>query len=93
MIKLKELLTVKSADGRDWQILVLDTFKVYDYPEKEYVAYTFGEEAGPDTMKSYISVLNETPEYFSLDAMTDSEENMIVKEAYLNMLLESGDLQ
>ena len=90
MIKLDNFLTVKTADGRDWQILVLDTFTVDEYPNKNYIAYTFGEQESAETIKSYISVLNETENYFSLDSITDQEEMSIVKEAYENLIMENN---
>ena len=85
---MENQLIVKTADGRDWQIFVLDTFKVDEYPNKEYVAYTFGEFENNDNIKSYISVLNETENYFSLESMADEDEVKIVEEAYKNLLLE-----
>ncbi len=88
---MDNFITVRTADGRDWQILVLDTFSVDEYPNKNYIAYTFGEEESPETIKSYISVLNENDAYFTLEAMADEEEIETVREAYQNMLLESGE--
>ncbi len=88
---MDNFLTVKTADGKDWQILVLDTFTVDEYPNKNYIVYTFGEQESPETIKSYISVLNESDSYFTLEAMADEEEKDIVREAYQNMLLESGE--
>ncbi len=85
---MENQLIVKTADGRDWQIFVLDTFQVDEYPNKEYVAYTFGEFENNDNIKSYISILNETENYFSLESMTDEDEVKIVEEAYKNLLLE-----
>ncbi len=85
-------MTVKTADGRDWQIMVIDTFTVDEYPDKNYIVYTFGEQGSPDTIKSYISVLNENDNYFSLNSMSE-EEQTIVNEAYKNMLLESGEIE
>ncbi len=87
---MDNFLTVRTADGKDWHILVIDTFSVDEFPNKNYIVYTFGEEASPDEYKSYISILNETDAYFTLEAMGSQEEQAIVKEAYQNMLLESG---
>ena len=88
---MENFLTVRTADGKDWHIQVIDTFSVDEYPNKNYIVYTFGEEDGPDMIKSYISVLNETDAYFTLEAMADKEEQEIVREAYQNMILESGE--
>ena len=85
-------MVVKTADGRDWQIMVIDTFSVDEFPNKNYIVYTFGEQENPGTIKSYISVLNETDNYFALEAIADENEKTIIKEAYQNMILESGEL-
>jgi len=69
--------------------MVIDTFTVDEYPDKNYIVYTFGEQGSPGNIKSYISVLNETDNYFLLNPM-NKEEQMIVSEAYKNLLLESG---
>ena len=87
---MEDYLNVKTADGKDWQIYVLDFFKVDEYPDKEYVAYTFGEPEAYDTTKSYISVLCENDNYFTLEAMSSFKESEDVKKAYENMLLEGG---
>lgn len=92
MIILDEFLIVKTADGKEWQIMVLDTFSVDLYPKKEYIAYTFGEEVDNDNIKSYISILNENDDYFTLEEITNSDEQNIVKEAYTNMILESSEV-
>ena len=88
---MENALIVKTADGRDWRIFVLDTFTVDAYPNKEYVSYTFGEFENNDDIKSYISVLNETENYFSLESMENEEEKKIVEEAYKDMLFEGVD--
>lgn len=88
---MDNFLTVRTADGKDWQLLVLDTFTVEEYPDKNYIAYTFGEQESSETIKSYISILNETDNYFTLESIPNEEEKEIVSEAYKNMLLESGE--
>ena len=90
---MENILSVKTTDGQVWQIMILDTFMVEDYPNKNYIVYTFGEQENPETVKSYISILDETENYFALEGIANEEEKEIVKEAYQNMLLESGELE
>jgi len=85
---MENQLIAKTADGRDWPIYVLDIFQVDYYPNKEYIAYTFGENVDENSIKSYISILNENENYISLDSITNNDELKIVEEAYQNMLLE-----
>ena len=84
-------LTVKTIDGKDWHIYVLDVFKVDAFPEKEYIAYTFGEYENGDDVRSYISVLNDGEKFFCLEQFDDEEEENIVRTAYQNKVLESGE--
>ena len=89
---LENFLTVKDMNGQDWQILVLDTFEIEEYPGRNYISYTFGEQSGSDAIKSYISIIKEDNETYSLEELVDEEEKEIVRQAYKNMLLESGEL-
>ena len=91
-MEVDNFLTVKTADGKEWQIMVLDTFSVDEYPHRNYIIYTLGEQENPNNIKSYISVLNETDNYFSLVSISNEDEREIVKEAYKNMIIENGEL-
>ena len=86
---MKNQLSVQTSDGKEYQIFVLDTFTVDDYPGKDYISYTVYEPINEYLIKSYISILNDNGDHYSLSPMVDDQEIKIVTSAYQNMVLES----
>lgn len=77
---------IRTADGRVWNILIYDYFTVEMYPNRQYVAYTFGE-SNEGYPKAYISVVTMVGDgdSFNFEPITDQTENNIVREAFINL--------
>ena len=41
---MNNILDVITSDGNSYQIKIIKTFQLDSYPNKKYIAYTFGEE-------------------------------------------------
>lgn len=85
---MNNILDVITSDGNSYQIKIIKTFQLDSYPNKKYIAYTFGEEQN-DTLKSYISIINEQEEVIRLEAIIDKEEWNDVKAGLNELLLEN----
>ncbi len=72
-------LVVSGENGIKYTIRVIDIFPVDEYPDKEYIAYTFEEPVDAEHIKAYISILKETETDFSLLGISDKDEWEIVK--------------
>ena len=91
---MNNMLDVITSDGNNYQIYFIKTFQLDSYPNKKYIAYTFGEEID-EMVKSYVSIINEENEQIRLEAITDKEEWNDVKEGLKELLLDneiSGDI-
>lgn len=84
-------LTVTTQDGQVVEISVIDVFTVDDFPSKEYIAYTFGENNNNEMIKSYISILIENDDSFRIEAITDKKEWEIVQESFKNLLADNNE--
>ena len=67
-------LVVSGENGVKYTITVIDIFPVDEYPEKEYIAYTFEEPVDAEHIKAYISIFKETETDFSLLGISDKTE-------------------
>lgn len=93
---MEDMISVTTADGNEYKIKVIETFQIEAYPKKAYIAYTFGELSAENMVRSYISIINENEDTFTLEAITDKEEWQIVQNT-LKSILEnkaetSGDI-
>lgn len=79
-------LVISGENGIKYTIKVIDIFTVEEYPNKEYIAYTFEEAIDEENIKAYISILKENETDFSLYGISDKEEWEIVKNAFYNMI-------
>ena len=75
-------LIVSGENGIKYTIKVIDIFTVDEYPDKEYIAYTFEEPVDAEQIKAYISILKETETDFSLLGISDKDEWEIVLNAF-----------
>ena len=81
-------LVVSGENGVKYTIKVIDIFNVDEYPEKEYIAYTFEEPIDAEHIKAYISILKETETDFSLVGISDKDEWDIVQNVFNNLITE-----
>ncbi len=75
-------LIVSGENGIKYTIKVIDIFTVDEYPDKEYIVYTFEEPVDAEQIKAYISILKETETDFSLLGISDKDEWEIVLNAF-----------
>ncbi len=76
------VLVVSGENGVKYNIKVIDIFHVNEFPDKEYIAYTFEESVDEQHIKAYISILIETETTFSLVGISDKNEWEIVQKAF-----------
>ncbi len=81
-------LVVSGENGVKYKIKVIDIFTVDEYPEKEYIAYTFEEPVDAEHIKAYISILKETETDFSLLGISDKNEWDIVQKNFNDLISE-----
>ena len=74
-------ITVTAADGKKYQAEVIDIFKVNEYPEKEYILYSFGETVEDNNEKVYVSILEMNEGNYNLKEISDQNEWEVVQKA------------
>lgn len=90
------ILIVTGENGVQYNIRVIDIFTVDEFPEKEYIVYTFEETIDEQHIRAYISILNETETHFSLLGISNKEEWAIVQEKFnqsINSLLNNQNAE
>ena len=90
MDTIDNYLDVISEDGRKIKAEVIDIFSVEEYPDKDYIIYSFGEDVHKDAEKVYISIIADAYDEFRLLTIEDPKEWSIVQEAIANTL-KDGD--
>lgn len=84
-------LVVSGENGVKYSIKVIDIFTVKEFPNKEYIAYTFEEKVDSDHIKAYISILSETETSFTLIGISDKSEWEIVEKAFNESLTQPNN--
>lgn len=87
----RNLVTVTTDDGKEYQADVIDIFEVEGYPGKEYILYSFGENVNGDSETVYMSILKDTEDGYLLEAVKDEEEIKAVGEAVDELLAMSDE--
>ena len=87
----RNLVTVTTDDGKEYQADVIDIFEVEGYPGKEYILYSFGENVDGDSETVYMSILKDTEDGYLLEAVKDEEEIKAVGEAVDELLAMSDE--
>lgn len=77
----QNLIEVIGENGEKFEAEVLEIFEVKEYPGKEYILYSFGEQVDEENEKVYVSILNENEDEYVLSYIEDEEEQRIVNEA------------
>lgn len=75
-------LVVSGENGVEYTIKVIDIFYLDEYPDKEYIAYTFEEPIDEGHVKGYISILKESDTDFSLIGISDDKEWELVQKKF-----------
>ena len=91
MEEIDNYLDVISEDGKSIKAEVIDIFSVDEYPDKDYIIYSFGEEVGKDAEKVYVSIIADFNDEFRLIGIDDPNEWSIVQEAIANTVRD-GDM-
>ena len=86
----QNLIEVIGENGEKFQAEVIEIFEVEEYPGKEYILYSFGEQVDDENEKVYVSILNEKEDEYVLSYIEDEEEQRIVNKA-IDELLELSD--
>lgn len=79
-------IEVIGETGEKFQAEVIEMFEVEQYPGKEYILYSFGEQADADNEKVYISILTEKEDEYVLSYIEDEEEQRVVNAAVDELL-------
>ena len=86
-------LVVSGENGVKYTIKVIDIFHVDQFPNKEYIAYTFEEKLDSEHIKAYISILDETETTFTLVGISDKDEWEIVQKKFNESLTFSNNTE
>ena len=88
----ENVLNVSTNDGNNYQIKVIKIFDLESYPNRVYIAYTFGEYVSNEEVQSYISIINEMDDgTISLEAIIDKEEWLASKAKLEEILLNENN--
>lgn len=88
---MEEKIRVKTRDGQTWEIYVIMTFQVENYPD-DYMAYTFGEKNG-ENITSFISKMKEDNNTITLDSIQDPKEWTSVKRCFEELIKNGGEVE
>ena len=78
----QNLIEVIGENGEKFQAEVIEIFEVEEYPGKEYILYSFGEQVDDENEKVYVSILNEKEDEYVLSYIEDDAEYDAVCEAF-----------
>ncbi|MBQ4634569.1 MAG: DUF1292 domain-containing protein [Bacilli bacterium] len=84
---MENTLVVSGENGVEYTIKVINIFNVDEFPNKEYIAYTFEEQVDSDHIKAYISILSETETTFTLMGISDKNEWELVEKSFKEHLM------
>ena len=82
----QNLIEVIGENGDKFQAEVIEIFELEQYPGKEYILYSFGEQVDEENEKVYVSILNENDDEYVLSYIEDEEEQKAANEAIDELL-------
>ena len=85
-MKEENVIQVTGENGEILDAEVIEIFEVEEYPGKEYILYSFGEQADEENEKVYTSILIENEESYVLSAIEDPKEQEAVDKAVDELL-------
>lgn len=81
---MDNFIDVTTEDGQKYKAEVIDIFNVDEYPDKDYIMYSFGENVGEDQERVYVSIIEDNDDECRLQGISDPREWSIVQEAIKN---------
>ena len=78
-------IKITGDNGIDYIVEVIDVFEVSNYPGKEYILYTRGNEADNENIEAFVSILKQDNDNYYLLNIEDEEEWKIVSKAIEEM--------
>lgn len=88
---MDNLINVITEDGKRYKAEVIDIFNVDEYPGKDYIIYSFGENIGEDEEKVYVSIVENIDGEYNLQGIKDPREWAVVQETINNTANNIGD--
>lgn len=85
----KEMITIYE-NGQPVEVEVLETFKLDDYPDKNYILYTKGETNG-EYEKTYVSIIYDNEDEVVFAAIEDEDEFQAAQAHVYSIAEEMGD--
>ena len=82
---MDNIITIKTVDGKQTKVEVIDIFSVVGYEDKDYILYTQNIEVDKDNIKAYVSILEENDGVYSLKEIEDQKEFEDVQAALKEM--------
>ena len=89
---MDNFINVVTEEGQRYRAEVIDIFNVDEYPEKDYIIYSFGENIGEDEEKVYVSIVENKDGEYNLKGIEDPREWAVVQEAINNTAEELDEL-
>lgn len=84
---MKDIINVMDSNGDLFEVEVLDIFNVEGY-DKDYIMYTRNEAVDDNNIKTYVSILKEENDNYTLLNIEDDNEWSIVQQA----IQEAGEI-
>ena len=84
---MDNIIEVKDYKGNKFEVEVLDIFTVDEYPDKEYILYTRGEEIDNDNVEAFVSILEEHDGEYEFLNIEDENEWRVIS----NIINKDGD--
>ncbi len=78
---MDNIIMVRSENGVEFEIEVLDIFNVEGYEGKDYILYTRGKEIDDDNIEVYVSKIEQEDDHFNLLTIEDDQEWEAVEKA------------
>ncbi|MBQ2640038.1 MAG: DUF1292 domain-containing protein [Bacilli bacterium] len=88
---MDNFIDITTEDGQKYKAEVIDIFNVDEYPDKDYIMYSFGENIGEDQERVYVSIIEDNDEECKLQGISDPREWSIVQDAIKKSSVEDED--
>ena len=89
---MDNFIEVVTEDGKKYKAEVIDIFSVDEYPDKDYIIYSFGEKVSEEDEKVYVSIIENKNDEYNLVGISDPTEWKVVQEAIANTAEDKGEV-